>query len=274
MEPLRIRIPPHILEVMQKNGTSNLLTSMSDLDRSKWLAEQANKQPGNLPGFRCPECLNRGYIVVVDENGRRHTPECRCMARRRSEKIAEKSGLLDMLSEKTFKTWVCKEKWQKTAMDLAQEWANRPSGWLFLAGAPGTGKTHLCVAVCGLLMDRGLECRYMLWRDVSVRAKAVVNNEPEYQKIVSPLKRVPVLYIDDLFKSGKGQSPTTGDVNLAFEILNARYNQKNLLTILSSEWTMEQILDIDEAVGSRIYERAKGHYVDLTGRENWRLKKI
>lgn len=116
-----------------------------------------------------------------------------------------------------------------------------------------------------------MDCRYMLWRDVSVRAKAAVNDETEYRKLVEPLKRVKALYIDDLLKTGKGQTPTTGDVNLAFEILNARYNDSRLITILSSEMTVNQILDLDEAVGSRIYERTKGNYVDLTGKRNWRL---
>lgn len=112
----------------------------------------------------------------------------------------------------------------------------------------------------------------MLWRDVSTQAKAVVNDEAEYRRIVTPLKRVKVLYIDDLFKTGKGQNPTTGDVNLAFEILNARYNDTSKITLLSSELTMPLILNIDEAVGSRIYERSKHWYFDLTGKQNWRLR--
>ena len=80
-----------------------------------------------------------------------------------------------------------------------------------------------------------------------------------------------VLYIDDMYKTGKGQQPTVGDVNLAFEIINARYNDTGKVTIISSERTVEEMLDIDEAVGSRIYERSKGNYLNLYGRENWRL---
>lgn len=106
---------------------------------------------------------------------------------------------------------------------------------------------------------------------MAVRAKAAVNDEAEYQQIVEPLKMVRVLYIDDLFKTGRGQEPTAADVNLAFEILNARYNDSRKITILSSEWTLESILNLDEGVGSRIYERTKGYYFDLTGRKNWRL---
>lgn len=108
----------------------------------------------------------------------------------------------------------------------------------------------------------------MLWRDVSVRAKAVVNDE-EYGRIVDPLKRVKVLYIDDLFKGG---APKEADIKLAFEILNYRYADQKLLTVISSERTIEELLDIDEAVGSRIYERSRGYYLPLDGMKNWRLK--
>ena len=85
-------------------------------------------------------------------------------------------------------------------------------------------------------MERGVETRYALWRDMSVQAKAVVNDEQEYQRLVGPLKRVRCLYIDDLFKTGKGQQPTTGDVNLAFEILNSRYNDSTKITIIRNSF--------------------------------------
>ena len=120
-------------------------------------------------------------------------------------------------------------------------------------------------------MDRGVDVRYMLWRDISVRAKALVNDEAEYKRLVDPLKTVRCLYIDDLFKTGKGQEPTTGDVNLAFEILNNRYNDEKKLTIISTERDIEQLLNIDEAVGSRVYERSRDFYLQLSGKKNWRL---
>lgn len=256
---------------MEKRGTSKLL-ALTERERAEWLAEQANRQRGDLTGYDCQECLNKGYTVFIDENGYRRARECVCMARRRSEQIAARSGLSELLERCTLDNFKTPESWQEKLLCLAQEWACEPSGWFYLAGTPGTGKTHLCAALCGELMGRGMECRYMLWRDVSVQAKAAVNDEDAYRKIVDPLKRVRVLYIDDLFKTGKGQQPTTGDVNLAFEILNARYNDSSKITLLSSELTVDQILAIDEAVGSRIYERSKGWYFDLTGRNNWRLK--
>lgn len=255
--------------VLGTSGTSSLPTSD---ERRRERMEAANSIPGAIAGYDCPECSNRGFKLRIDERGYTTAVECRCMIRRRSEMQIAKSGLSELVKRYTFDAWQAKELWQRKARELAEAYASAPSGWFVAAGSVGTGKSHLCTAICERLMGMGLAVRYMLWRDVSVQAKAVVNDEEEYSRIVDPLKRVKVLYIDDLFKTGKGQSPTVGDVNLAFEILNARYNDRDKITIISTERSIEELLDIDEAVGSRIYERSKGNYLDLRGRANWRLR--
>lgn len=236
------------------------------------MADLSNRQPGSLTGLDCPLCLNRGYTVVVDTRGNRRIRDCSCMAQRRALKNLERSGLAKVLDIYTFDTWQVREPWQGRFLQAAKEYAAVPEGWFCATGRPGTGKTHLCTAICGELLKRGVEVRYVLWRDFSTRAKAVVNDGDEYRALLDPLERVKVLYLDDLFKTGKGQAPTSADCNLAFELLNARYADPTKLTIISSELSMGELLDVDEAIGSRIYERSKhGHYVDLSGRANWRL---
>lgn len=237
----------------------------------QWQCDEENKLHGDLTGYDCPECLNRGYFAAVD-HGYRVIRECRCMAIRRNAKRLENSGLKDMIRRYTFDTWETPDEWQKRAADIAKQFVSERSGWFLCAGHSGSGKTHLCTAICGELMEAGLDVRYMLWRDIAVRAKAMVNDEDGYENLVSPLKRVRVLYIDDLFKTGKGQEPTTADVNLAFEILNSRYNDDQKITIISTERTVSELLDIDEAVGSRIYEKSKGYRLNFADKPNWRLK--
>ena len=83
--------------------------------------------------------------------------------------------------------------------------------------------------------------------------------------------------VNNLFKTGKApdgakQRPTAADVNAAFEILNYRYNNQKKLTIISSECTIDDILDIDEAVGGRIFERAKAFSLKPDKRRNYRLR--
>lgn len=75
--------------------------------------------------------------------------------------------------------------------------------------------------------------------------------------------------VDDFLKG----NVTEADRNIAFEILNARYIKPECATIISSERTIGQILDWDEAIGSRIAERAKGFTMSVTGSgKNWRLR--
>ena len=35
---------------------------------------------------------------------------------------------------------------------------------------------------------------------------------------------------------------------------------------------LEEIMDLDTALGSRIYEKSKGSYLLMTGEKNWRLR--
>lgn len=244
---------------------------MTPIELARWRAEKCNQEPGKLTRYDCPDCLNRGFFHRVDDQGRSYLEECWCMAIRRNRERIEKSGLSDMLKRYTLDAWQVREPWQGKARDLILRFMSNPKGWLLAAGSPGTGKTHLCTYLCGGLMEKGVETRYVLWRDMSVQAKAVVNDEEEYQRLVGPLKQVRCLYIDDLFKTGKGQQPTTGDVNLAFEILNSRYNDSKKITIISTERDIEELLSIDESVGSKIYERSKNFYLCLSGKKNWRL---
>ena len=46
-----------------------------------------------------------------------------------------------------------------------------------------------------------------------------------------------------------------------------------MLTIISSEKTLREILDIDEAVGSRIYEMAQGYILNISAdpAKNYRM---
>lgn len=232
--------------------------------RVQWI----NQTPGGLDEYDCPDCLNRGYIAVLHDNGCRANRPCRCMAIRASRKRLRKSGLEDLVARYSFDAWKVREKWQRFALDLAHAYVDNPEGWLVLAGRPGTGKSHLCTAVTCELIQKGMDAQYMLWRDVSVQAKAVVNDDVSYAQIVEPLKRADVLYIDDFFKG----DPTKADCNLAFELINARYMDQSKVTIISTEKTAAQIMGIDEAIGSRIYERSKGSYLDLSKAKNWRLE--
>ena len=122
---------------------------------------------------------------------------------------------------------------------------------------------------------------YMLWRDDIERIKGFAKDDPEQRMaMMDRFKNAEVLYIDDLFKTGKDgrgqvQMPTSADINAAFEILNYRALNPDLLTIVSSEWTEDDLLDIDEATGGRIFEKtgANGFSIAKDRRKNYRTRK-
>ena len=62
------------------------------------------------------------------------------------------------------------------------------------------------------------------------------------------------------------------DINIAFEILNARYNNPNLITILSSEKLLREIMGIDEAIGSRIFQRAGTYVLELNRNQKMNMR--
>ena len=195
----KMQIPQRLATALSGAGGPDL-RSMTPIELARWRADRCNLERGALEGYDCPECLNRGYFHRVDELGRSYLEECRCMVVRRNRDRIRRSGLADMLGRYTMEAWQTREPWQVRAKELAERYAASPAGWFLAAGPPGTGKTHLCTALCGLLMDRGVDLRYMLWRDVSVRAKACVGDEAEYRKLLEPLK---CLFKDEVREVGR-----------------------------------------------------------------------
>lgn len=181
--------------------------------------------------------------------------------------LIEKSGLKNLLDRYTFDAFQTPEKWQANAKALAQKYTTDKGKWFAMLGQSGSGKTHLCTAICGELLKQCRSVQYMLWRDASVKLKAAVNDY-EYDQMIEPLKCCDVLYIDDFLKSDK---PTVGDTNLAFEIINYRA-MRQAQTIISSEWSRAELLGISEAIGGRICEMSGEYLLMLDGKQNWRLR--
>lgn len=215
----------------------------------------------------CPICGNTGTVVREDENGIRWARACDCVAIRKSIKRLQRSGLSNLVSRYTLASYETPDEKRSGIKAKAQRYIEDTSGtWFFIAGISGSGKTHLCTAICGELLKRE-EVRYMLWRDEAPKIKGAVTDRENYEALVHPLKAVPILYIDDFLKG----SVSDADKNLAFEIINARYNDSSKRTIISSERKITEIVELDEALGSRIYERSRGYMVEPPN-ENWRLR--
>ena len=257
--------PPEIVREVQ--GSMSTMTStelLRKIEQSK--VDSYNAEIGNLKDYDCPLCKNKGFVGVL-RNGLMAVEECGCMNRRRSMRLLNASGLSNLMHEYTFDKYQTPSQWQKSVKNKAVEFVKRGKGWFVIVGHPGTGKTHICTAICGMFLEQNKAVRYMVWREEAPRIKASINDRETYEKMLGGYKDADVLYIDDFWKG----TVTDADINLSFELLNYRYNDRNKITIISGEKDIEQMLEIDEAIGSRIYEMSKGFQVK-TQNENWRLR--
>lgn len=263
-----------ILETLQRPAIGQGSNSANTFDAEEYEQHKCgwmNEEVGTLSGYDCPDCMNRGGSYLR-RDGYTVFCVCHCAEIRKSLRNIAKSGLSDLMEICTFDNFDDTEPWQKPIKQSAKAYLTDHTGkWFYIGGQNGAGKTHICTALVGELLKIGKSARYMLWKDESVRLKASVNDDDTYYSLIEPLKTVDVLYIDDFFKMQRGENgapkpPTPADVNIAFEILNYRYNNPKAITVISTEYDIDELMDIDEAVGSRIYQRTKD-YCKFIGRD-------
>ena len=270
---------------MASSSDFDELRQLSPMELEQRKCAAYNRTPGNLhesDGYDCPECLNRGeFHYVVEGFGGMPTlysRPCKCQQARLSLQRMWKSGLGDVLKECTFDSYIATEPWQQNLKAKAMQFIQDDNArWFFVGGASGGGKTHLCTAICAhYLKDR--QVHYMLWEEELKRLNAVVNDDEEYGRRMDFLKSVDVLYIDDFLKpvyrdGGEMLPPTPGDMRRAYELLNHRYIERSI-TIISSERYSAEIVDLDQATGGRIVQRARGYVLNVQRdpRRNYRTK--
>lgn len=267
----------HICNAEEKRERRNRIVA----DNVKTLNEREGNR-NETDGYNCDICKNKGYLFYARERADGYLEEvqtfCKCQKIRRSIMRMKQSGLEPIVKKYTFAKYIATEEWQKTMLNTAREYAQNPEGrWLFLGGNCGCGKSHLCTAAAIYLLKKGNSVRYMQWREEAVTLKALVNTE-EYAEKIKEYKDCDILYIDDLFKTGRidgMQKPTAADINLAFEILNFRIvNQK--ITIISTEHTFDELIDIDEGIAGRIAEKCGNALLSIgrDKRKDYRLRNI
>lgn len=277
-----------LLQRMQQQSamafTSDPKAARRELERQK--AECYNREVGTLnqqDGYNCVLCRNRGKTVeLVMEDGEETAKffECRCMNTRRTIARMQRSGRQDVLFKYTLDSFRVENDFQRTLKEAAVGYLKAGTGWFFLGGQSGCGKSHIGTAIFRELLLAGKVCQYMAWREDAPRLKKLLHSEgDEYCTAIDQFKQAQVLYIDDLFKTGREsggrfQRPTVADINLAYEILNYRADRPKLMTILSSECLLEQLIDIDEAIGGRIAELSAPFLFSISPdrRKNYRLK--
>ena len=263
-------------------GTDDIFR-MGKLENSLYFAllraKRLNEQKKEANGYHCEKCQNRGFIAKV-----RYEPLynyyndyyewCDCRNIRACLRLIEQSGLSGIIKRYTLDKFKTDHSWQKFIKDSAVKYISegyKDGKWFLISGNSGCGKTHICTAIVREFLKQAIPVKYMVWDCEVIELNANVNTE-KYHDLIEPLKRVEVLYIDDLFKPiGINARPSDGEIKRAKEILDYRL-RNNLVTVISTELSINEIIDIDAAVGGRIYQMTKGNSVHITGADkNYRL---
>lgn len=207
--------------------------------------------------LECPLCENRGYMTFTDKDGILRGKPCECMERRNTLWSLRRDGLTDTVKRCTFESYKANTESQRKVKDAALAFVKDSSGaWFFISGRSGSGKTHVCTAAFAALIEGG-SGRYMKWEQTVTKLKQLRYNAPEdYDAALRPLLETKILYVDDLLVGAASDA----DLRLAYTILDARYTDSHLRTIISCERSLRQIAELPEGerIAGRIAERAKG----------------
>ncbi|WP_234399792.1 ATP-binding protein [Paenibacillus popilliae] len=234
--------------------------------------------------YECPGCKDeRGYFKKIPQKYGDIEyfvdtwVDCECEKRRIIERLFKASAITEEFRKKSFDNFdlarvpdIVREAYAVTAEYVRdfETIKERRQNSIALLGRPGCGKTHLLMAGANELLRRGVGVVYFPWVETFNELKSDLGalNERIWR-----LRRADVLFMDDVFK-GRTE-PTAFQLEQLFAIVNHRYLE-NLPLMISSERSFAQMCSIDEAVGSRLREMARGHTVTLAGgmELNYRLR--
>lgn len=224
--------------------------------------------------YDCPICKNKGTVAFL-KDGRYAERECECNKIRNGRIRAIHSGMESYL-DKRLNNYEAQEPWQKEARDLAKEFLldkENPRRWLAMLGQSGSGKTHLCAAICNQLMREGKEVLYFAWLTDGQRLMANRFDDPSYSAEREKLRKAEVVYLDDFLKTKDNASITPTELKTARELLDLRAGK---VTLFSSEFLAQDLARIDESLAGRLLEHC-GRYLCQIEKDisrNYRLKMI
>ena len=221
--------------------------------------------------YECNKC--RDMMFVIQEDG--SAKPCECRAVRIAKEKLKASGVSEEFRKMRFENFdYSKSKETMLAYSTAKSYSKKfeelrvaRKNSIMFCGQVGSGKTHLAMSIANILLDNGVGVIYMPYRSSITNLKQSILDDENYQKEINIYKNAQVLMIDDLFK-GK---ITESDINIIYEVLDYRYF-KNLPVIITSEKTIDELIEIDEAIGSRLYEMSKNYIATMIGENlNYRI---
>lgn len=274
------KIKDSLKTMMTEERRSGNAPSITDINfySKEWAQKEcdafnAAALPPTEDGFFCPLCKNKKVIGTITEyrgGWYQDSILCSCIKRYQSMAALRSSGLGEDI--KKLDSYDAKAAWQQALKKKAADFIEHPERCFFIGGQTGAGKTHLCNGISWELIQKGKLLLYLCWAD-EVTKLTNYSNQDRFERL-EQLANVDVLYIDDLLKPCGGKYPRS-EIQLAFDIIDRRYRDKDKITIISSELTFDKLSEVDEATAGRVAEMARGYTLDIGAdiKKNYRLRR-
>lgn len=127
------------------------------------------------------------------------------------------------------------------ALITAEDYAERPCGWLYIYGPVGAGKSHLAAAVANQLAAQGHTAAYATLSGLIRFLKAGFADNSADERLAA-LQLVDLLVIDEI-GTQRDTRPGEWTFEQVYELLNARYLHERL-TILTSNYPPSACLEM------------------------------
>lgn len=198
----------------------------------------------------CPECAR---VLQEQEQAKKDELRRLANAREREQQVAD-AAIPARFRGRTLASFKAESPEQIKALRVATSYvANWPEScskgnWLVFSGLPGTGKSHLAIAILQALMPahvgRYMTCLELIQNIRATWRKDSIQSETEFLEY---LTRLPLLVVDEIGV----QYGTESEQHHLFDVLDRRYREMRPTILLTNQ-------DKDgfrAFVGDRVYDR-------------------
>jgi DNA replication protein DnaC len=153
---------------------------------------------------------------------------------------------------------VDKQKSLEKAFRSAQQFAERPRGWIVFIGTYGTGKTHLAASIGNYRHALGESPMFVVVPDLldHLRSTFSPTSTVSYDNLFEEVRTCRLLILDDLGT----QSATPWAKEKLYQILNYRYNAE-LSTVITTSMEVEEL---DPRIRSRMLDKRLCDIIAIT----------